>query len=163
MSTKPDQGLDPRNLYHRLSRNQESMVNWMFPHGQHPWANFLKNAFIYSWVTHRDRYIGRGRRSRLHAACLMLDLSPVLRYHTLTQRHTLNHWGTQVYCRNILNKEFFLPWETYRERQRHRQREDQAPCRESNVGFDPGTPGSCSGPKAGTKLLSHPGIPTKSF
>ena len=27
-------------------------------------------------------------------------------------------------------------------RQRHRQREKQAPCREPNVGLDPGTPGS---------------------
>ena len=25
----------------------------------------------------------------------------------------------------------------------HRQREEQAPCRESDVGLDPGTPGSC--------------------
>ena len=29
-----------------------------------------------------------------------------------------------------------------RERQRHRQREKQAPCREPDVGFGPGTPGS---------------------
>ena len=28
-----------------------------------------------------------------------------------------------------------------------------------NVGLDPWTPGSCPGPKAGAKLLSHPGIP----
>ena len=29
-----------------------------------------------------------------------------------------------------------------RKRQRHRQREKQDPCREPDVGFDPGTPGS---------------------
>ena len=29
-----------------------------------------------------------------------------------------------------------------------------------DVGLDPGTPGLCPGPKAGTKPLSHPGIPT---
>ena len=46
-----------------------------------------------------------------------------------------------------------------RERQSNRQREKQAPCREPNVGLDPGTPGSCPGLKAGTKPLSHPGIP----
>ena len=46
-----------------------------------------------------------------------------------------------------------------RERQRHRRREKQAPCWEPNVGLDPGTSGSCPGPKAGAKLLSHPGIP----
>ena len=45
------------------------------------------------------------------------------------------------------------------ERQRHRQREKQAPCGEPDVGLDPGTPESRPGPKAGTKLLSHPGIP----
>ena len=36
--------------------------------------------------------------------------------------------------------------------------EKQAPCREPDVGLHPGTPGSCPGPKAGAKLLSHPGI-----
>ena len=46
-----------------------------------------------------------------------------------------------------------------RERQRHRRREKQAPCREPNVGFDPGSPGSRPGPKAGAKPLRHPGIP----
>ena len=39
-----------------------------------------------------------------------------------------------------------------------RQREKQAPCREPDVGLNPGMPGSCPGPKAGAKLLSHPGI-----
>ena len=33
-------------------------------------------------------------------------------------------------------------------------------CREPDVGLDPRTPGSRPGVKAGTKLLSHPGIPT---
>ena len=45
------------------------------------------------------------------------------------------------------------------ERQRHRQREKQAPCREPDVGLDPRALESCPGPKAGTKLLGHPGIP----
>ena len=45
------------------------------------------------------------------------------------------------------------------ERQRHRRREKQAPCREPDSGLDPGTPGLYPGPKAGTKPLSHPGIP----
>ena len=31
--------------------------------------------------------------------------------------------------------------------------------REPDVGFDPGSPGSHPGPKAGAKPLSHPGIP----
>ena len=50
--------------------------------------------------------------------------------------------------------------DTHTQRQRHGQREKQAPLREPDVGLDPGTPGSCPGPKAGAKLLSHPGIPS---
>lgn len=46
-----------------------------------------------------------------------------------------------------------------RERERHRQKEKQAPYRKPDVGLNPRTPGSCPGPKAGAKLLSHPGIP----
>ena len=38
--------------------------------------------------------------------------------------------------------------EREREWQRHRQREKQAPCREPDVVLDPGSPGSCPGPKA---------------
>ena len=53
---------------------------------------------------------------------------------------------------------FFLI-DIYRERQRHRRREKQAPHQEPDAGLNPGTPGSCPGPKAGAKLLSHPGIP----
>ena len=49
--------------------------------------------------------------------------------------------------------------DTERKRQRHRQREKQAPCREPDVGLDSRTPGSCPGPKAVTKPLSHAGIP----
>ena len=54
---------------------------------------------------------------------------------------------------------FMIDTERERKRQRHRRREKQAPCREPHVGLDPGTPGSRPGPKAGTKPLSHPGIP----
>ena len=38
-----------------------------------------------------------------------------------------------------------------RDRERKRQREKQAPCREPDVGVDPGTPGSHPRRKAGTK------------
>ena len=53
--------------------------------------------------------------------------------------------------------------DTHTERQRHRQREKQAPCREPDVGLDPRTPGSHPGLKAGAKLLSHPGIPPENI
>ena len=65
----------------------------------------------------------------------------------------------------FFNKDFIYVFtrDKERERQRHRQREKQAPCKEPDVGLDPGTPGSCPGPKAGTKLLSYPGIPRSLF
>ena len=43
-------------------------------------------------------------------------------------------------------------------RERHRQREKQASCREPDVGLDPGTPGSRLELKADSLPLSHPGI-----
>ena len=49
--------------------------------------------------------------------------------------------------------------DTEKERQRYRQREKQAPCRECNVGLDPGSSGSCPEPKADIQWLSHPGVP----
>ena len=49
--------------------------------------------------------------------------------------------------------------EKKREGQRHRQREKQAPLQEPDAVLDPRTTGSCPGPKAGAKLLSHPAIP----
>ena len=51
--------------------------------------------------------------------------------------------------------------ERQRERGRDkRQREKQAPCREPDVGLDPGTVGSHPAePKADAQPLSHPGVP----
>ena len=55
----------------------------------------------------------------------------------------------------IFKKDFIYSWKTQRERerQRHRQRKKQAPCREPDVGLDPGTRSWDSrimpGPKAG--------------
>ena len=43
--------------------------------------------------------------------------------------------------------------ERHRDRQKHRQREKEAPCEETDVELDPGTP------KADAQTLSHPGIP----
>ena len=54
------------------------------------------------------------------------------------------------------------PTERERERGAETQAEGEAGSmhREPDVGFDPGSPGSRPGPKAGTKPLCHPGIPT---
>ena len=50
---------------------------------------------------------------------------------------------------------------TEREREAETQAEGEAGSmhREPDVGFDPGSPGSCPEPKAGAKPLRHPGIP----
>ena len=50
---------------------------------------------------------------------------------------------------------------TVREREAETQAEGEAGSmhREPDVGFDPGSPGSRPGPKAGAKPLRHPGIP----
>ena len=46
-----------------------------------------------------------------------------------------------------------------RERQRHMQREKQAPCGEPDMGLNSETPGSCPELKADAQPLSHLGIP----
>ena len=50
---------------------------------------------------------------------------------------------------------------TEREREAETQAEGEAGSmhREPDVGFHPRSPGSRPGPKAGAKLLRHPGIP----
>ena len=75
---------------------------------------------------------------------------------TYCRRNTLHFLHNFIF---LFFEGFIFLFERERERQRHRQKEKQAPCREPDVGLDPGTPGSCPGPKAGTQPLSHPGIP----
>ena len=54
---------------------------------------------------------------------------------------------------------------TEREREAETQAEGEAGSlhREPDVGFDPGSPGSRPGPKAGAKPLRHPRIPSPDF
>ena len=52
---------------------------------------------------------------------------------------------------------------SHRERQRHRQREKQAPFGEPNAGLDPRTPGSRPELKVDVQPLSHPDTPGFSF
>ena len=49
------------------------------------------------------------------------------------------------------------------QRQRHRQREKQAPCGKPDVALDPGTPGLPPELKTDIQPLSHTGIPPFSF
>ena len=59
----------------------------------------------------------------------------------------------------FFKKIYLFMRDTHRERQRHSQREKQAPCRESDMGLDPRTPGLQPEPKADTQPLGHPGGP----
>ena len=52
---------------------------------------------------------------------------------------------------------------TEREREREAEGEAGSMHRELDVGFDPRSPGSRPGPKAGAKPPCHPGIPSFAF
>ena len=70
-------------------------------------------------------------------------------------------------CVTIIKTNFFFKflfiYDSHREieREAETQAEGEAGSmhREPDVGFDPGSPGSRPGPKAGAKPLRHPGIP----
>ena len=70
---------------------------------------------------------------------------------------------------NLLSLFFFkdfiylLMRDTERKRQRHRQREKQAPCKEPDAGLHPRTPGSPPEPKTDAQPLSHSGTPSLFF
>ena len=50
--------------------------------------------------------------------------------------------------------------DTHTQREAETQAEEEAgSTQEPDMGLNPGTPGSCPGPKAGAQPLSHPGIP----
>ena len=59
---------------------------------------------------------------------------------------------------SLFSQDFIYLFTRDTERQGHRQREKQAPCREHDVGHDPRIPGSRPEPKADTQPLSYPGI-----
>ena len=59
----------------------------------------------------------------------------------------------------FLNYLFMIVTEREREAETQAEGEAGSMHREPNVGFDPGSPGSRPGPKAGAKPLRHPGIP----
>ena len=63
--------------------------------------------------------------------------------------------STQIF---LFLKDFIYLFMRDIERQRHRQREKRAPCREPDVGLDTRIPGSRPEPKVDAQLLSHRGI-----
>ena len=63
----------------------------------------------------------------------------------------------------IFLKDFIYLFMRDTQKQRHRQREKQAPCGGPDAGLDPGSLGSRPEPKADAQLLSHPGVPLMIF
>ena len=143
---------------------------------------FLKILFIY--LRDRGRGIGREKQALCREPDVGIDPgTPGSRPGPKADTQPLSHSGAQhliklvnFYCftKDIIKGTwsflfsflffffFFFKilciysWETQGERKRHRQREKQAPCREPDVGLDPGTPGSRPGPKADVQLLTPP-------
>ena len=69
--------------------------------------------------------------------------------------------GIKEQCYIFLNNFIYLFMrDTESERGRDRQREKPVPCREPDVGLNPGIPESHPEPKADAQPLSHPGIPS---
>ena len=106
---------------------------------------------------------------RLQNYCKQCTQSGVYRQ---IQRHeslldVIRHFQKMKTSQQQLNfsfeKIFIDSYDIHRERQRHRQREKQAPCREPYVGLHPRTPGSCPELKADTEPLSHPEVPQMPF
>ena len=62
---------------------------------------------------------------------------------------------------------FLFIYDSHREREREAETQAEGEAgsihREPDVGFDPGSPGSRPGSKAGAKPLRHPGIPVWRF
>ena len=120
---------------------------------------FKKNIlFIYSWETERkrDRQRQRHRQREKQAPCREPDMglnprSPGSCPGPKAGAKPLRHPGIPFLF--FFFKDFiFLFIDTKREGHRHRQREKQAPCREPDVGLNPGSPGSHPGLKA---ALNH--------
>ncbi|XP_048959102.1 mitogen-activated protein kinase 8 isoform X7 [Canis lupus dingo] len=87
------------------------------------------------------------------------------------REHTIEEWKELIYkevmdleerTKNGVIRGQPSPLVTEREREAETQAEGEAGSMhwEPDVGFDPGSPGSRPGPKAGAKPLRHPGIPT---
>ena len=67
-------------------------------------------------------------------------------------------WGlTSMGFLWLFLRSYLFTHERHRESQRHRQREKQAPCRETHAGLDPRTPGSrAKGRHSTTEPPKHP-------
>ena len=99
----------------------------------------------------------RGYHLPLHNAIIVpLTILSVLSFSFHLLSSLLTNLSLSLFFKNIL---FIYSKGTHRERQRHRQKEKQAPCGEPHAGLDPRTLGSHPEPKADAQPLSPPGVP----
>ena len=78
-----------------------------------------------------------------------------------TEKNKTVEWNNETKSLVLFFFFFMIVTQRERERKAETQAEGEAGSmhREPDVGFDPGSPGSRPGPKAGAKPLRHPGIP----
>ena len=91
--------------------------------------------------------------------CMFLLKSTKLLLYPRGKYVALQFWNRRVALCLTSFFNFFFMIVTEREAETQAEGEAGSVHCESNVGFDPGSPGSRHGPKAGAKPLHHPGIP----
>ena len=68
------------------------------------------------------------------------------------------HWGERI----VFFFNYLFIHERHTQRETETQAEgEQAPCREPDMGLDPGSPGSCPGPKADAPTAEPPRHPER--
>ena len=91
--------------------------------------------------------------------CVFLFESTKLLLYPRGKDLALQFWNRRVALFLTSFFKFFFMIVTEREAETQAEGEAGSMHRDPDVGFDPGSPGSHPGPKAGTKSLRHPGIP----
>ena len=80
---------------------------------------------------------------------------------TVGNKLTFNRHRYHIFCLVFFLRFYLLMRNT--QRQKHREREKQAPWKEPDVGLNPRTPGSCPEPNVDAQPLNHPGAPLYPF
>ena len=97
--------------------------------------------------------------------CYLISLRHVLKYfkNTLPSKVILQNFEGEVKSLTTFFFNFLFIYDSHAEREREAETQAEGEAGsmhwEPDVGFDPGSPGSRPGPKAGAKPLRHPGIP----
>ena len=135
-------------------------------------TEWCRSGYIYHIVSAHSSV--DGHLGSIHSFMLLITLLPTLGCVSLFEstKQLLYPWGkylaVQFWNRSValfLTSFFKIFFMIVTEGEAETQAEGEAGSmhREPAVGFDPGSPGSRPGPKAGAKQLRHPGIPHLRF